>query len=63
MPLSTVIALFAIALAFFAAGSPFGGVFLMLGAIALSLKIGMPVISERRRERISSPARPGHRRA
>ena len=43
MPLLPIIALFIAAIALFAAGSPLGGLPLMAGTIALSLKLGMPV--------------------
>ena len=44
MPLLPIIALFATGIALMAAGSPLGGVFLVLGAIMLSLKIAMPIV-------------------
>ncbi|MEN3977014.1 hypothetical protein [Emcibacter sp. SYSU 3D8] len=44
MPLLPIIALFSTGFALIAAGSPLGGVFLVLGAIMLSLKIAMPVV-------------------
>lgn len=46
MPLFPIIALFAGALVLIAAGSPLGMIFLVLGAILLSLKIGMPVVRQ-----------------
>jgi hypothetical protein len=43
MPLLPIVTFFATALGLFAAGSPLGAVPLMLGAVALSMKLGMRV--------------------
>lgn len=44
MPFSPIIALFATGLALVAGGWPVGGIFLVVGTIMLSLKLGMPVV-------------------
>lgn len=44
MPFLPIIVLFATGLTLLAAGSPLGGIFLVLATIAVSLKLGMPVV-------------------
>lgn len=44
MPFLPIIVLFATGLTLLGAGSPLGGIFLVLATIAVSLKLGMPVV-------------------
>lgn len=49
MPLLPTFGLFAAALALFAVGSPLGAVPLVIGVIGVSLKLGMPVVTDTQR--------------
>ncbi len=48
----TIIALFAAGLAILAIGSPFGAVFMVMGAIVVSVKLGMQVTTHERDDRV-----------
>lgn len=63
MPFSPIIALFAVGLTLLAGGSPLGAVFLVLGAIMLSLKLGMPVVTHEPSRRNARSSRHGSPRA